>query len=100
MAKTVDITEKLEFGENPKIVIKGEEYEVNSDAETVLKIMGVLGDGNDASPRAAIKMYELLFGEKTRERISRLKLQFKDLQKVIEEAISLVVGDEDSQGES
>ena len=41
MAKVVDITEKLSFDENPKIKIKGHEFEVNSDAKTMLEIMGL-----------------------------------------------------------
>lgn len=40
MAKVVDITDKLSFDENPKIKIKGVEYEVNADARTMLEIMG------------------------------------------------------------
>ena len=47
MAKTIDITDKLAFDENPKLVVKGKELEVNADATTVLKIMGILGDGDN-----------------------------------------------------
>ena len=32
MSKIVDITDKLTFDENPKLVIKGKELEVNADA--------------------------------------------------------------------
>ncbi len=32
MSKVVDITDKLEFEENPKLVVKGKELEVNADA--------------------------------------------------------------------
>lgn len=42
MAKIVDITDKLSFDENPKLVIKGKELEVNADAPTMLKVMGLL----------------------------------------------------------
>ena len=40
MAKIIDITDKLKFEENPKLVIKGEEFEVNTDAATVIEIIG------------------------------------------------------------
>lgn len=40
MARKVNITEKLSFDENPCLVIRGEEYEVRSDAKTMLEIMG------------------------------------------------------------
>ena len=33
MAKTIDITDKLAFDENPKLVVKGKELEVNADGK-------------------------------------------------------------------
>lgn len=98
MAKIVDITDKLNFDENPKLKINGKELEVNADATTVLKIMGVLGDVNEAGPKEIIKMYELIFREKERKEIDKLKLNFKDFQTLVQAAISLVVGEEE-QGE-
>lgn len=47
MAKVVDITEKLSFDENPKLEIKGKQYEVKADAKTVLEIMGIFSNKND-----------------------------------------------------
>lgn len=99
MAKIVDITEKLNFNENPKLAIKGKEYEVNADAETVLKIMGLIGSGDDVMPKDVVNMYELIFSEKERCRIEKLKLQFDDFQKVVESAINLITGADDTLGE-
>lgn len=96
--RTVDITEKLNFDENPALVVKGEKLEINADAATVLKIMGVLGD--ETGPKQIVEMYELLFGEKTRKKIDKLKLSFKDLQVLVEEALNLVTGEDDEQGET
>ena len=42
MAKIVDITEKLSFEGNPRLKIKGRELEVNADAPTMLKVMGLM----------------------------------------------------------
>ena len=42
MARKVDITDKLCFEENPSLVIKGEVLEVNADAPTMLKVMGLM----------------------------------------------------------
>ena len=47
MAKMMDITDKLTFGENPRLRIKDEELEVHADTATVLQIMELLGDGDD-----------------------------------------------------
>ena len=83
MAKTIDITDKLAFDENPKLVIKGKELEVNADATTVLKIMGILGDGENVQPNDVVKMYELIFSDADRKKIDKMKLQFSDFQTLV-----------------
>ena len=72
MAKTVDITEKLNMDGNPVIVIKNKKLEVNADAATVLKLMDVIGDGA-GTPKQVSNMYDLLFSEKARKTIEELK---------------------------
>lgn len=96
MAKIVDITDKLEFDENPKLIIKDKELEVNADASTVLKIMGILGDGNNVQPDDVVKMYELIFSDADRKKIDKMKLQFTDFQTLVFSAISLITGEEES----
>nr|DAP78022.1 MAG TPA: hypothetical protein [Caudoviricetes sp.]DAZ13291.1 MAG TPA: hypothetical protein [Caudoviricetes sp.] len=96
MSKIVDITDKLAFDENPKLVIKGKELEVNADAATVLKIMGILGDGDNVQPSDVVKMYELIFGDTDRKKIDKMKLQFSDFQTLVFSAISLITGEEES----
>lgn len=96
MAKVVDITDKLSFDENPKLKIKGMMVTVNADAETMLKIMGAFG--NESEMQASLKAYELMFSEKDRKKINSLKLSAKSLMTLIQEAMSLVMG-EDEQGE-
>lgn len=97
MAKTVDITEKLSFDENPRLVIKGREIEVNADASTMLKLIGVYKDSGELE--AVLEMLQLLFHEEGRKVIEDLKLSFKDLQVVIEAATELVMGEDESGGE-
>lgn len=98
MAKRTDITEKLNFNENPIIVIKNEKMEVNADAPTILKIMGIMGDGENISPQSIVQMYELLFSKKDRKKIDELHLNFADFQVLITSAIELVTG-ENTEGE-
>lgn len=94
MAKTiVDITEKLSFDENPVLKVKDTTIEVNSDAATVLKIMGILSKGTSA--KEILEMYEMLFKETDRKKIDKLKLQFKDFQKLIMSAVNIITGDEE-----
>lgn len=96
MSKIVDITDKLQFEENPKLVIKDKELEVNADAATVLKIMGILGDGENVQPSDVVKMYELIFSEADRKKIDKMKLQFADFQTLVFSSISLITGKEES----
>ena len=98
MAKIVDITEKLDFDGNPKIKIKNAEIEINADAPTMLKIMGILGDADKPGAKEVMEMYELMFSEKERSKIEKLKLNFKDFTTLVYTAIDLVQGGE-SQGE-
>ncbi len=97
MGKIVDITEKLSFDTNPTLMIKGEGYEVNADARTVLEIMGDFN--NKSEMDAALSAYEKLFSERDRSRIDALKLPYKDLMIIIKTAISLVTGEDEDQGE-
>ena len=96
MGKIVDITDKLEFEENPKLVIKGMELEVNADAATVLKIMGILGEDSNVKPGDIVRMYELIFSDADRRKIDKLKLQFTDCQTLVFSAINLITGEDES----
>lgn len=96
MAKIVDITEKLDFDGNPKIKIKNTEIEVNADAATMLKVMGILGDKEEPGAKEVMGMYELMFSEKERNKIDELKLNFKDFTTLVYTAINLINGEEES----
>ncbi|MBY5033901.1 hypothetical protein K6V78_02235 [Streptococcus gallolyticus] len=96
MAKVIDITEKLNFEENPKLKIKDVEIEVKTDATTVLAMMQTIGDEEGApSVDKIMEMFELIFPEESRKSLDDLHLNFADLTKVIEEAMTLVMGDEE-----
>ncbi len=98
MAKVIDITDKLSFGENPNLMIKGEKIEVNGDAPTMLKIMGLMNDEKMES-KNVLQAYELIFPKKSRNILDKLHLSFQDLMTVIQEAVELISGDVDSLGE-
>ena len=92
MAKIVDITDKLSFDGNPKLVIKEKELEVNADAPTMLKVMGLLRN-DDPGVQEVLDAYDMMFQEKTRNEIDKMKLSFRDLMIVVQEAVSLITGD-------
>ena len=99
MAKVIDITERLDFDGNPIIKVKDVELEVNADAATMLKVMGVLSKKDDPGAKEVLEMYELIFSEAERDKIERMRLNFKDFTKLVYTAINLVNGEEDGQGE-
>lgn len=99
MSKVIDITEKLTFDGNPSLMIKGKTLEVNADAPTMLKVMGLMGSG-EPGPKEIVEMYEMMFPEKSQKEIEKLKLNFSDLVTVVEAAVGLIIdNDGDSQGE-
>lgn len=101
MAKKVDISEKLQFDEDPVLVINGEEIKVNSGAETALKLMGIL-----SGPRTMVNVVnalEIMFGEENTQKICSMtdgagkKLKVDSLMVIMEQGISLILGT--SEGE-
>lgn len=98
MAKRRDITEKLSFDENPCLTIKGKDIEVNADAPTVLKAMGIF-TSEDTGTDDIATIYDLIFPEESKKKLEALKPSFNDLIIIIEEAIMLITGEEAATGE-
>lgn len=96
MGKRVDITDKLSFDENPVIVVKGKEIEVNTDASTMLKLLAMVDEqGNAESASAIAEMADLLFTKTGKKNLDALKLNITDYSKVVEVAMNLAAGDAD-----
>mgnify|MGYP007084265487 CR=1 FL=1 len=98
MAKTIDITDKLSFNTNPKLVIKGESFEVNAEAKTMLEIMGLFSNKNESE--ATIEAYGKIFSEKDRKKFDKMHLSFEDFQTIMSEAMDLIRGNVDDEGEA
>lgn len=98
MSKIIDITNKLNFEEKPKILVKGTEIEVNNDAISFIKAIALFDSENGVSSSDLLSALELLFDEENREKITKLHLSFADLSTVIKTATELIAGN-DSEGE-
>ena len=98
MSKIIDITEKLTFDGNPSLVIKGKHLEVKPDAPTMLKVMGLMG-GAEPGVNEILETYDLMFPEKSKKEIEKLKLGFNDLIVVVQEAVGLIIGEDEQPGE-
>ena len=98
MAKIVDITDKLNFEEKPKIVIKGVEIEVSNKAVDVLKITPTL-QKEKLDPKDFYSLYQVLFSEESREKIEAFELDIDDFSTVILQAAK-VIASGDNKGEA
>ena len=90
----VDITDKLSFEGNPSLVIKGKAIEVNADAPTMLKVMGLMS-ADDPGAQEILEAYDMMFPERSKKEMEKLKLGFKDLIIVVQEAVQLISGVEE-----
>lgn len=100
MAKTVNITDKLDFNENPVMNICDIEAEVKSDAQTMLRIMGLFSEKGEL--QAVNEALNLIFDPEDLEKICNLKrngkkLSGKSLMFIVQEAISLVMGEDEGE---
>lgn len=94
MAKVIDITEKLGFAESTVIKIRGIELEINKSARNMLKIMQLVGNGEDVGPAEMFDAIELIFGKDGAKKLDSLDLDVNDLMVVLTEAISVITGDD------
>lgn len=102
MAKVYNLTEKMNFEDNPKIKIKNIELEVLADAKTVLTLVDI-SESTDDNFQATMKGYEVVFSEADRKKIDKLKLSAKDFILLVNTALNLAMGvdvDEKNEGEA
>lgn len=94
--KVIDITEKLNFDEKPKLKIKDTLIEVNNEATAVLKIIPKVEKmtSNDIED-----VCSYLFEPSEIEKINALHLDFSDYMTVIQSAVKAITGDTE-QGET
>ena len=99
MGRKVDITDKLTFDQNPALIIRGQELEVNADAPTMLNVISLInGEGDDIEQIEAA--YKLVFTEESRKIVEEMKLSVPDWMILVREAMALITGDISVPGES
>ena len=100
MAIVVNITDKLEFDTDPTLVIGNLKIRVRSDAETMLKLMGVLSKGESLS--TIKEALGLMFSERDLSAICKYKkdgkkMSAKSLMLIVNTAIELVTGEDEGE---
>ena len=104
MSKVVNITDKLNFEENPALQIGDMTVEVHADAETVLRLMGTFHGKDEVDINTVTEMMGLLFDPEAVQQLCAMerdgkKLSARSLMVIVQEGMNLVIGD-DSQGEA
>lgn len=101
MAKIYNLTEKLQFGDDPVLVIKDTKLTIKSDAEIVLQLLDIVSDRGELA--AAREAMSLMLSEEDQERLDALHLKTNDYVKVMQTAAQLALGndpdEDDDQGE-
>ena len=92
-----NLTEKLKFDADPKLVIKDVELTVNSDAETVLRLVDVMRTKGEMA--GAAEALELLLSEKDRKKLTALHLKITDYVAVVRAAVQLALGNDPDEEE-
>ena len=87
-----NLTDKLNFEENPQIEVKNKVITVKADAETVLSLLDLLQTRGELA--ASQEAPSLLFSPKDLKTIKDLKLSFKDYSTLIEVAVNLALGED------
>lgn len=95
MSKIIDITDKLNFEENPKIKVKDVELEVNASAENIVKVMALASDNTNI--KNIVKMCDFIFTESSKKKLDSLKLNFQDFTSVVNIALKTAIGNDEEK---
>lgn len=96
--RVIDISSKLKFEDNPRIIVCGKELEVNTDASAIIEIMGMMHDQESVTAEAVLKMCDLIFTDEAKEKIENMHLKWDDYQILVETAIDLATGEAEEEG--
>ena len=98
MARIVDITDKLNFEEQPALRIKGVEIPINNKAVDVLKITPLM-EKEKVTGKDFLSVYKTVFPPESREMLEKLNLDMDDFTAVVWEGAKLISNIEDDEGE-
>lgn len=89
--KIIDITDRLNFAEKPKIKIRNVEITVNDRAVSILRLMPKLNKANVSLDDIMDTINELV-SEEDIKKLESLDLSFEDFITFFESAIELITG--------
>lgn len=98
MARIIDITDKLNFEEKPKLIVRDIEIEVSNKAIDVLKITPTLKK-KTIDAEDIYKLYQILFSEESQKKVESLDLDFDDFSTLIMQAAMLIASAGNNEGE-
>lgn len=99
MANIIDISAKIGQPQQYSLAVNGQEYPIRSGAATVIRALAVLGRDGD-SVQNALQVMDLLMAPEDRERLLDTGISFADYLTFLGEAMSLITGGGEGQGET
>ena len=93
-----NLTDKMNFNDDPEIEVNGKVFTVKSDAVTVLKVMTLAKEKGEVE--ALVESFGLLFSDKDQKAIEKMNLKMDDYITLMQVALALATGedpDEDTQ---
>ena len=89
--KSYNLTDKMDFESNPTIQIKDTKLTVQSDAQTVLKVVSIMDEAPD-NFTGMMKAYGVIFSSADQKKIEKLKRSAHDFQVLVNAALMIAVG--------
>ncbi len=89
---TYNLTERLKFREDPKLVVGNATLTVKSDAEIVLRLMDVIAEKGEVG--GAREALSLLLSDGDRKKLTALRLKMEDYIQVLQAAVQLALGED------
>ena len=89
---TYDLTEKLRFREDPKLIVRDTRLTVRSDAEVVLRLMDLIAEKGEVG--GAREAMGLLLSPADQKKLSALHLKMDDYLEILKAAVRLALGED------
>ena len=89
---TYDLTDKLSFREDPKLIVRDAKLTVKSDAEVVLRLMDLITEKGEAG--GAREAMSLLLSAGDQKKLAALHLKMDDYLAVMKAAVQLALGED------
>lgn len=87
-----NLTDKLNFDEDPVLIVGDSKFTIKSDAETVLKLMDVVQNRGEIA--GASEALDIMLSKADKKKLDALHLKMNDYILFMETALNLAMGED------